>query len=252
MIDTGLKEVGFAVLLMILAIVLTRWQRIGVEKQLIVGIFRSFIQLIAIGYALEFIFGLDNIFAIMGMLFIMVIVGAHTTSRWVPQIDRAWLLASSAIIVALIVTLGLMLAVQIIRPESHYIIPLGGMIIGNSMNCAALVMERLYSEIKTNKLAIETSLSLGKSWRQASHPYYRASIKAGMMSLLNFLKIVGIVQLPGAMTGMILAGASPLKAVLIQIIVGYMLAAAVTVTGIISAQLTIRRLFTSAHQLSVD
>jgi len=73
--------------------------------------------------------------------------------------------------------------------------------------------------------------------------YYRDAVKAGMISILNFFKTVGIVALPGAMTGMILAGVSPLEAVLIQLIVGYMLLSSVTISAIISAELAVRRFF---------
>ena len=251
MIETGFKEVGIAVILMVVAIVLSRWQRIGTQKELAIGTLRSFVQLVAIGYALEFIFGLKNISAISGTILIMIIVGAYTAGQRATHIRHAKLLSFIAIFSGSIVTLGLMLGVGIIKAKAQYIIPLGGMIIGNSMNCSALVMERLYSDIDNNRLAVETALSLGKSWREAVDRFFRQAIKAGMMQMLNFLKVVGLVQLPGAMTGMILAGASPLKAVLIQVIVGYMLTASVTVTGIVAAQLAVRQMFTRHQQLDI-
>ena len=107
------------------------------------------------------------------------------------------------------------------------------------------------SSVTGNRSAIETALALGGTWREAVHIYFTRAVKAGMMQMLNFLKVVGIVQLPGAMTGMILAGASPLKAVLIQVLVGYMLTAAVTVTGIVAAQLAVRKMFSPADQLLI-
>jgi len=251
MIDTGFLQVGIAVSLMVLAIILSRWQKIGTEKEMAIGTIRSFVQLVAIGYALEFIFDLENIFALLATLMVMIIIGAHTASRRITSIPNGFLLSFLAILAGSVVTLGLMLGVGIIQPKAQYIIPLGGMTIGNSMNCAALVMERLHSDITGNRLAVETALSLGKTWREAIHGYFTKSVKAGMMQILNFFKVVGLVQLPGAMTGMILAGASPLKAVLIQVIVGYMLGAAVTVTGIASAHLAVRQMFSKDHQLTV-
>lgn len=251
MIEAGFIEVAIAVSLMVLAIILSRWQKIGTEKELAIGTVRSFVQLVAVGYALEFIFDLENIFAILGTLLIMVLVGSHTAARRAPQIPRVWPISFISILAGSVVTLGLMLAVGIIEAKAQYIIPLGGMTIGNSMNCSALVMERLHSDVTGNRLAVETALALGKTWRESISRYYHSAVKAGMMSMLNFFKVVGIVTLPGAMTGMILAGASPLKAVLIQVIVGYMITAAVTVTGITTAHLTVRRMFTSAHQLKL-
>ena len=251
MIDTGFKEVGFAVLLMVLAVALSRWQKLGSEKELAIGTIRSFLQLVAIGYALEFIFDLENIFAVLLTLMVMIIIGSYTAARRARQIRHSFLISFVSILLGSIVTIGIMLAVGVIRAKAHYIIPLGGMVVGNSMSCAALVMERLHSDITGNRLAIETSLSLGKTWREAISGYFSNAVRAGMMYILNFLKTVGIVQLPGAMTGMILAGASPLKAVLIQVIVGYMITAAVIVTGLMAAHLSVRQMFSSADQLKV-
>lgn len=249
MIETGFTEVAIAVSLMVLAIILAMWQRAGTEKEMIYGTVRSFVQLVAVGYALEFIFGLENIFAIIGTMILMMLVGAYTAGKRAEHIKNGFILSFIAIFAGSLVTLGIMLSLGIIKAKAQYMIPLGGMIIGNSMNCASIVMERLYSDISSNVLAIETSLSLGRSWQEASAYYFRKAIKAGMIQMLNFFKTVGLVALPGAMTGMILAGASPLKAVLIQIIVGYMLTAAVTVAGIVVAKLAIRQMFTKQHQL---
>lgn len=251
MIDTGFVEVAIALLLMVLAVILARWYRVGTEKEMIIGTVRSFVQLVAVGYALELVFNLENIFAIMATILVMIIVGSYTAARRASHIPNAWPLSFISILAGSVVTLGLMLAAGIIRAKAQYIIPLGGMTVGNSMNCAALVMERLHSDISGNRLAVETALALGKNWREAVATYFRKAVKAGMMQMLNFFKVVGIVQLPGAMTGMILAGASPMQAVLIQVIVGYMLTAAVTVTGITAAHLAVRQMFTSADQLKI-
>jgi putative ABC transport system permease protein len=251
MIGAGYKEVAIALVLMVVAVILTRWQKIGAEKEMAIGTVRSFVQLVAVGYALEFIFDLENIFAILLTILIMILVGSYTAARRATGIPHAWRLSFMAIFAGSLATLGLMLAVGIIKAKAQYFIPLGGMTVGASMNCSALVMERLHSDITGNRLAVETALSLGENWREAVATYFTKSVKAGMMQMLNFFKVVGIVQLPGAMTGMILAGASPLKAVLIQIIVGYMLTAAVTVTGITSAHLAVRRMFSSAEQLKI-
>ena len=98
-------------------------------------------------------------------------------------------------------------------------------------------------------MPIESALALGKSWREASSRFQRDAAVAGMLYILNFLKTVGLVALPGAMTGMILAGAEPLDAILLQIVVAYMLLSAVVVTSVVALELTVRRFFTAHHQL---
>ncbi len=251
MIQTGYFQVLMAVVLAALAFVLARWKSIPVEKEIGFGTVRSFVQLIAVGYALEFIFDSDSTWLVVLAVAVMLLVGAYTAGQRAEHFKNGFPIALIALAAGSLVTLGLMLALKIISTDARYIIPLAGMIISNSMNGSAIAFNRIGSDLKSNRLAIETSLSLGKSWKEASRKYYRDAVKAGMISILNFMKTAGIVALPGAMTGMILAGVSPLTAVLIQIIVAYMLLSSVTIAAIISVELAIRRFFNAAEQFVV-
>lgn len=242
-------QVALALVLVVIAIIVSRYWKLGLTKDMSVGTVRSFIQLVAVGYALEFIFDLDTWWMITATILIMMTIGAYTSVDRVRNIGRAFPIAWFAMGAGSLITIAVMVAVDIIPFNSRYVIPLGGMIISNAMNASALAMTRLTSDIRTNALAIETSLALGKSWREASRGFQREAATAGMLSILNFMKTVGIVALPGAMTGMILGGAEPLEAVLLQIIVAYMLLSAVTITSIVAVELTIRRFFTGHHQL---
>ena len=242
-------QVALALVLVVIAIIVSRVYKLKLSKDMSIGTVRSFIQLVAVGYALEFIFDLDSPWLIILTILIMLTIGAYTSVDKVKKLGRVFQIAWIAMAAGSFVTLAVMLAVDIIPFNSRYIIPLGGMIISNSMNASALAMTRLTADLRANALAVETSLALGKSWREASRGFQREAATAGMLSILNFMKTVGIVALPGAMTGMILGGADPLEAVLLQIIVAYMLLAAVTMTSIVAVELTIRRFFTSNHQL---
>lgn len=248
MIETGYFQVLMAVALAVLAFVLTRIKSIPVEKEIGFGTIRTFVQLIAVGYALEFIFGMKSIWLVVLALAVMLIVAAYTSGQRAEHFENGFIISLISLSTGSLVTLGLMLALRIITAEARYIIPLGGMIIANAMNATSITFNRIGSDLKNNRLAIETALALGKNWHEASRHYYRESVKAGMITILNFMKTVGIVALPGAMTGMILAGVSPLEAVLIQVVVAYMLLSSVTISAIISAELSIRRFFNSADQ----
>ncbi len=242
-------QVGLALILVIIAIVVSRYWKLSVAKDMAIGSVRSFIQLVAVGYALEFIFNLESVWMIILAVMIMITVGAHVAAGRVKKMSHAFPITLIAMVAGSLLTLAVMLVIDIIPFNARYIIPLGGMIISNAMNACALTMSRLSTDLSTHTLAIETSLSLGKSWRTASRGYQREAATAGMMSMLNFMKTVGIVALPGAMTGMILGGASPLEAVLLQVVVGYMLLSAVTITSVVAVELTVRRFFTPQHQL---
>jgi putative ABC transport system permease protein len=141
----------------------------------------------------------------------------------------------------------------VIRPrhwyDPQYTVPLAGMILGNSMTAGTLAVERLSSEIRARRLEIEAALSLGATSRQAGDRAIRAAVNAALLPTINVMMVVGIVQLPGMMTGQILAGNSPLQAVNYQILVTYMIAAAAAITGVSAALLAHRSIFTAAHQL---
>ncbi|PKK83384.1 MAG: iron export ABC transporter permease subunit FetB [candidate division Zixibacteria bacterium HGW-Zixibacteria-1] len=248
MIETGYLQVLAAAGLALVALILTKIKTIPVEKEIAFGSVRAFVQLIAVGYALEFIFKSESIWLILLSVAVMLVVGAYTAGQRAEHYKNGFWIALVAMGVGSLVTMGLMLILRIITIEARYIIPLSGMIISNSMNATAIAFNRIGSDLKTNKLAVETALSLGKTWKEASRDFYRASVKAGMISILNFLKTVGLVALPGAMTGMILAGASPLDAVLIQLVVGYMLLLAVSISAVISVEMSVRRFFNAAQQ----
>jgi len=223
----SLTDVLLGLVLVGIAMGVARWWRLPVIKDISIGTVRSFIQLIAVGYALHYIFDLQSLPLIFGAILVMIVVGAHAAAGGrVKQVKGAFPIALAAIFTGSVVTLAAMLALGILTTEARYVIPLAGMIVGNSVTAAALVIDRLGSDLKSNRLAVETALALGRSGRGASSRFRREAAHTGMISILNFMKTVGLVALPGAMTGMILAGAEPLQAVMLQLIVAYMLLSA--------------------------
>ncbi len=249
MIQIGFFDVLMAAVMAALAFFLTFYKKVPVEKEIAFGSVRAFVQLVAVGYVLEFIFSSKSIWLTVAAVTLMLLVASYTAGQRAEHFGRGFPIALAAIGTGSVITLGLLLGLNIIKePEARFIIPLAGMIISNSMNASSIAFNRIGADIKNNRLAIETALALGKTWKQSSHRFYGESIKAGMISILNFLKTVGIVALPGAMTGMILAGADPLEAALFQVVVGFMLLSAVSISAVISAELSIRRFFNSADQ----
>ena len=249
MIELGYSEVFWSALLVVLAIALTLWWKIPVQKDLAFGSIRAFIQLVAVGYVLKYIFEIESGWLIHLAIVIMTLVGAQTAAARIKEIKRPIVVTFLAIGIGSAVTIGLLVALRVITMEARYLIPLAGMIISNSMNAASLTINRLISDVRGNRDAIETALALGRSWRGASRQLQKDAVVAGMLPTLNFLKTVGIVALPGAMTGMILAGVEPIKAILLQIVVAYMLAAAVSITSVVALEMTVRRFFSPHHQL---
>jgi putative ABC transport system permease protein len=233
----------------VIAVGISRWQQADLERDLLIATARSFIQLILIGYALELVFSQDSVLFTAAILLVMIGIAGHTSGSRARKIPSAGRMGTLAIGIGAVLTLGTLVVLGVFAFVPRDIIPIGGMVIGNAMSVATLVMTRLYDDVHDHRLLIETRLALGATGRQASLTQFRRAVRSAMIPIIDTTKTVGLIQLPGAMTGMILAGASPLQAVQLQIIVMYMLIGAATFTGLMAAYLAYRSFFTSDHRL---
>ena len=231
------------------AVLISRWQKLDLEGQILVAVVRAFIQLTLIGYALSFIFTAENPIYILLIVVVMTAVAVHTSAGRGAGVPHATWVALVAIVFGSALTLGMLLALNIFQFTPQQFIPIAGMVIGNAMIATSLVMGRLRDEIRAHRLEIETALALGATRRQAIAPQFKRALHSGMLPMIDRTKTVGLIQLPGAMVGMILAGASPLEAVQLQIIVMYMLIGAVAFSGLAAGWLSYRQFFNPQHQL---
>jgi len=239
----------FTLIFVAFAILLSFWQRIGLEKDIMIGTIRAAVQLIAVGYVLQFIFQLKSWSLIILMLAIMITVAtlnARKKGKGLPGVS--WRIAV-AITSTEILTMGLLVGLKIIQTTPQYIIPISGMIIGNGMVVSGLFFNRLKSEMETRREEINVYLALGATSKQAVSSVMQNTVKASMLPTIDAMKTVGLVQLPGMMTGMIVAGANPIVAVRYQILIMYSFTSAAAITAILLGILTHRLLFTKAHQL---
>ncbi|MGG5254115.1 ABC transporter permease [Neobacillus sp. SM06] len=231
------------------AILLSLWQRIGLEKDILIGTIRAAIQLIAVGYVLHAIFQLKSWILILLMLVLMITVAtlnARKKGNGLPGVG--WRIAG-AITSTEILTMGLLLGLRIIHATPQYIIPISGMIIGNGMVVSGLFFNRLKSELETRREEINVFLALGATSKQAIARVMRSTVKAAMLPTIDGMKTVGLVQLPGMMTGMIVAGANPIEAVRYQILIMYSFTSAAAITAILLGILSHGILFTKDHQM---
>jgi putative ABC transport system permease protein len=243
-----LGDVALSLSLVAVAIAISAWQRLGLEADMTVATVRSFVQLIAVGYVLDFIFRGHGWLTVLA---VAVMVGAASlTSRGrAKRVPGSGTVALAAIGVATAATLGVLVVLRVVPTSARAVIPLGSMIITGAMNTTSLVMGRLHDDLAANRREIEARLSLAQTSQQASLPWLRSALRSGMLPSVDSTKVVGLVALPGAMTGMILAGASPLAAVRVQLVVMYMLLGGTAFAALVAAHLTTSRLFTGSHQL---
>lgn len=229
--------------LMAVAIGLSRWQRLGLEFSLAMATGRMVIQLMFVGYVLAFVFALQNGIAVLMVLMVMVMIATMTTRNRISKKMPGLLpLVFSSILFCSAITL-IYTNLFIIQPEiwyePQYLIPLGGIVLGNAMNGAAIAGERLVSSINSSRVEIETHLSLGATPQEAIAGYRKEAIRAGLIPTLNQMMVAGVVTLPGIITGQMLSGIDPLNAASYQILIMLMLAFTnLTITMLITEGLT--------------
>ena len=229
--------------------------RLRLERDLLWGTVRAFAQLFLVGYVLDIVFALDRPLLVMAVFVFMVFWAAHAVRGRVrdPQIAVFAPTFLSMVISYLAVTVLVTAVVIQVDPwwTPQYFIPLGGMIAGNSMNAISLSLERMLRDFRQQRAQIELALVLGATGAEATAPILRAAIRAGMIPSINALMTVGLVSLPGMMTGQILSGTAPGEAVRYQIVVMLMLVASTTIGATLVTYVVRRRCFTRAHQLSI-
>jgi putative ABC transport system permease protein len=253
MIEPSVFGLLWAIGLMAIAIGLSSWQRLGLSRLLAIATVRTLVQLLGVGVLLSFVFATRNLWAVLGLLLGMVTIAAvvarNRIDRDLPRLGQwVWL----AIFVSGLLTMTYVITF-IIRPEPwydpRYLIPLTGIVLGNAMTAASIAGERLVSALRNQRLEIETHLSLGATPAQAVQRYRQEAIKAGLIPTINSMMVVGLVTLPGAITGQILAGADPLIAAIYQILIMFMLAVSTLVASLVATYGIMRQFFSPAMQL---
>ncbi|BAZ26630.1 hypothetical protein NIES4073_75380 [Kalymmatonema gypsitolerans NIES-4073] len=253
LIKLDFVDLACAVGLMGAAIALSAWERIGLELNLAIATGRTILQLAVLGYVLEFIFALDNPWAVLAILSIMLTISAIVARNRITQkIPQMLPLVWGSIFLSTALTM-LYTNVLIIQPdrwfEPQYVIPLAGIVLGNAMNAAALTGERLVSTINASQLEIETHLSLGATPQQAIVQYRKDAVRAGLIPTVNQMMIIGMVTLPGIITGQLLSGVNAREAASYQILIMFMIAFANLLTTVLVTRGISRQFFNSAAQL---
>jgi putative ABC transport system permease protein len=248
-IHVSVGQVAATLALVALAAAVSFWRKADLERDIAVATIRSFIQLTAIGYVIKLIFEADTIWLVFALLAVMVFFGALTArgrAKKVPGAFRPLLIALAA---AGASTLGLVVALGVFEPTARYLVPVGGMVIGNAMTASAVALNRLGDEMSDSRARIEATLALGATAEEAAQPIVRRALRSGMITLVDSTKTTGLIFFPGTMVGMLLAGANPTDAVRLQLILLYTLLGSVAIAALVATTLAYRNFFTPAQQL---
>jgi putative ABC transport system permease protein len=245
----GMLRPVLALAVVAAAITVSFTQKLGIEREMAYSIARAFIQLSIIGFVLEFIFTQTNVAWIFLAYCMMVTVAGYTAGKRAKHVPNGAYVSGASIFVGTSLTMALLVALQVFPFTPRYIIPVAGMMVGNAMTVTGVTLKRMREDMRLQQGLIETALALGATPRQAALKQVRRALVVGLSPTLDNAKTVGLISLPGAMTGLIMGGASPMEAIQLQIVVMNMLLGASTFSGVLATYLSWPFFFTKTYQL---
>jgi putative ABC transport system permease protein len=239
--------------LVAVAIGVSLWQQLDLAKSLTIATGRMLIQLTAVGYFLAVVFAWKNPVVVLLVIGVMSAIAAIVARNRISQtIPRLFILVWGSILGSALLTLGYV-NLLILQPplwyDPQYVITLAGILLGNTMTSSAIAGERLISLVKSSHVEIETHLSLGATPQQAIQTYRRDAVKAGLIPTLNSMMVVGIVTLPGTITGQLLSNVDPLDAASYQMLIMLMLTFATLMATLLVTTGLCRTCFNDQAQL---
>lgn len=242
------KSLG-AVLLVGTAIAISFSFSLGLEGDLLLAISRAFVQLTALGFVLKYVFEDARTWSIFAAVTVMMAIAGYTAGQRAKRVPKRFQAATSAVALTSLLTLFLIVVLRVFPVQPRYFIPIAGMVIGNTMTITGMTMQRLRDDLRAHSGQVEAALALGANPWQATGQQVRRSLSAGLGPSIDYTKTVGIITLPGAMTGMILGGAAPQEAVSVQIVVLYLLTGAAAFAALTSVFFSLPNFFTKHYQL---
>jgi len=251
-------DLAIAACLVIALAATSFYLKLTIGKQLLIVAIRATIQLLLIGLVLKTLFSSSNLWLLMFVASVMLIVASREVlARQKHKFHGWWAInisASSLFVSSFSITLIALVVIIGNQPwySPQYAIPFLGMLLGNTMSAVALSLDRLSDTVWREREVIEQRLLSGETASQALNTIRNASIRAGMLPIINALATAGVVNLPGMMTGQILAGSPPLEAVKYQILILFLIAASNGLGILIALFIASRRLFDQRQRLRLD
>jgi putative ABC transport system permease protein len=238
-IDISWFNLSLGYLLLLIPILIFYYFKIKLIKDTLIAAFRMTVQLLLVGVYLDYLFKWDNVYINVIWVVVMIVAASFTVvKRSNVSVKLYYIPVLSGLLISVLLVDFYFLSIVIkSKPllTARYIIPITGMLIGNTMKSNIVVLNSFYSLLKQNLSFYYYALGNGATRKEALAPFYKIAIKQGINPNIATMAIVGLVSLPGMMTGQILGGNDPSLAVRYQIVIMM----SVFVIGAISAALSL-------------
>ncbi len=239
----------FAFALVLVSIAISLKEKLGLTKDVLISVLRAIVQLVVIGYILKFIFHINALWLTFVSTLVIIFNASWNANGRDPNPDRNIWNSVIAEAVGTYATLAILILSGAIKPIPMQVIPITGMIAGNEMVAVGLCYKSLNESFHDLRQQILEKLALGSDIKTASMPILRRSIKTAMQPTVDSIKTVGLVNLPGMMSGLIFAGVDPVYAIKYQIMVSFMLLGATGLGAVIAGYASYRNYFNKRKQL---
>ena len=246
----GPLGVAASLILVAVAVALSWRERLGLGRSIMWSAERALAQLLVIGMALGLVLADDAPMAwSWAWVVAMVAIGAATVASRSSGVPGVFALTFVALSVAVATSIAVVFGFGIFPYEPRTLVPTAGMLLGNTIAATVLAVRRTTTEIREHSEEIEVRLALGQPARTAVRAHLAEAMSTSITPQIEQTKIVGLIALPGTMTGLLLAGVEPLDAVLTQTVVMFLILGSVAVTAVVVGQGVARRLVTTDHRL---
>ncbi|NQN54179.1 iron export ABC transporter permease subunit FetB [Streptococcus suis] len=238
--------------LVLVAISISQKEKLGLTKDIFMAVVRTVLQLIFVGYILKFIFQASNMFLSLTMVLIILYNASVQANKRNPNSKKSLLHPFLALLASTGLTLTILILSGAIQFIPSQVIPISGMLASNAMTAIGLSYRAMYKSFTDNRQQVLEKLSLGATVKLASQDILREAIKTGMQPTIDSAKTVGLVSLPGMMSGLIFAGVDPVHAIRYQIMVMFMLLSATSLASVIASYAAYKTYFTDKAQLEFE
>ena len=222
-LDIPLARFALLYLLLLLPLYFLWRLKLGLGREVLISVVRMSVQLFLVGIYLKYIFAINSLLLnLLWIMVIMVVANLNILKKAGLAVRKLFWPSLAGVAFGTLIVLAVFLFL-VVRPtplyDARYLIPLAGMLLGNCMNGNILSLERFYSGLRKNEATFLSYLLMGATLKEAVHPFMRETIRTSLAPTIATMMTIGIVSLPGMMTGQILGGSFPLVAIKYQIMI---------------------------------
>lgn len=256
LVNVSIPFLALSIVPLLLYSILARHMDLGIENSIIVGCLRTFLQLSILGTILRPIFEQKNVYLVIGYVILMILIASFEANRRTKYVFEGQFLGVMGALMINVCLVAIFAFGVIIRPKPvyspQYVIPICGMLLGNCMNGISLSLNHMSTSMVEQQREIELNLSFGATSSEAVQRLLRESVKVGITPLLNNLAIIGLVSIPGMMTGQILGGSPVMQAARYQMLIMYLITACSMGAILMQVVFVVQRGFDDFHTFHVD